>query len=330
MPIEFNCPACGRTLNVPDASLGATGPCPFCRARITSPGAPGEAAQLVEPPPAPLPSPGSSPGGAPGPGSPPAPPPGGPPAGAPAGPGPMVSYGPPPRYGDDRGAFGPSGVLDPGAILSEAWALVSQNATLVVGGFLLVGLIQMGVLLPIMAAFGGFSPPSGGSPPGTPNGLSPGAQGVVNLVSLALMPLTFGPLFVIDELLTRGESSFASLFLGFRRYFTILGAWLLYALATFAGLLALVVGAFFMATALSLTFGEIVDRGAGAIEALRTSWQETEGKRFMLFGNLLLLWLVGVAGVLACCVGLFITQPLMMAGYLIVYRELRGLRGITA
>lgn len=223
-----------------------------------------------------------------------------------------------------EGVGAPRRVAPTGALLSEAWALVTQNAGLVVGGFLLAFLIQMAVLMAALVFFVAFSAAGGSISDRIQE-----ARFLLNLVSLAISPLGFGPLFILDELLTRGQSDFGALFLGFRRYFTFLGAQILLTLAVLGGSLLLLVGALFVATALSLTFAEIVDRGVGALEAVQTSWQETAGYRWRLFGNLVLFFLVGMAGILVIGVGVFLTYPVFLAGYLLLYREVRGLQGRT-
>ena len=87
MPIQFQCPKCGKQLNAPDSAAGVTGPCPFCKATITAPRAPGAPATApASQPPGlpPAPSPAPSPLGAPSPGGPALSPLGGP-AQSPAG-----------------------------------------------------------------------------------------------------------------------------------------------------------------------------------------------------------------------------------------------------
>ena len=72
---------------------------------------------------------------------------------------------------------------------------------------------------------------------------------------------------------------------------------------------------------------EIVDRGSGAIDAIRNSWNATDGYRLSIFANLLLLAMLQIPGALLCGVGLIVTLPILMAGYVILYREIQGLQG---
>lgn len=41
MSITVACPQCRRSLNVPDAMAGMEGECPYCKARVPTPGPPG-------------------------------------------------------------------------------------------------------------------------------------------------------------------------------------------------------------------------------------------------------------------------------------------------
>jgi len=59
------------------------------------------------------------------------------------------------------------------------------------------------------------------------------------------------------------------------------------------------------------------------LEAFRVSSRLTEGHRLRLFLTMLVLGLVAIAGVLACCVGLLVTVPLAGCGVAWVYMQLR-------
>lgn len=58
-------------------------------------------------------------------------------------------------------------------------------------------------------------------------------------------------------------------------------------------------------------------------EALKGSWALTEGRRMDVFVWLLVCLGLGLAGALACCVGLLATAPLAALGSAIVYDRLR-------
>jgi len=66
----------------------------------------------------------------------------------------------------------------------------------------------------------------------------------------------------------------------------------------------------------------IVDHGLGPVEAMRESWRLTEGERLDLFLWMLLCIGLSVAGLLACCVGLFVMVPLCGLGTALIYQNL--------
>ena len=326
MPIEFMCPHCRRELATPDAAAGVAGPCPYCGARVTAPTASGQPAILVQPPAGAGPPEGGPPPdwGAPAEQSGDLPPAAGAGEGAPAGePGAyMPSEYPPAGYG---ARVAPSGVLDTGAIFSEAWQVVTGNAGLVIGSAAMVLLARLLAALAIVPFMEPTVVPS--THPLPIWNVSPIGQALDSVLALALAPLTLGPLYIIDALLTRGTADFGLIVAGYRRFWSVIGAILLVALSVFVGAFALCVGAFFAATALSLTWMEIVDRGSGAIDAIRNSWNATDGYRLSIFANLLLLAMLQIPGALLCGVGLIVTLPILMAGYVILYREIQGLQG---
>ena len=80
----------------------------------------------------------------------------------------------------------------------------------------------------------------------------------------------------------------------------------------------------YFAVGISFVFPLIVDKKLGFWGAIKTSLKAVHRQWFQVFGLLILVGLVNLVGVLACCVGIFATMPL---GYLIVcqgYRQLFG------
>ena len=80
----------------------------------------------------------------------------------------------------------------------------------------------------------------------------------------------------------------------------------------------------YFAVGIAFVFPLIVDKKIGFWEAIMTSLKTVHRQWFQAFGLLVLVALINMVGVLACCVGMFATMPL---GYLIVcqgYRQLFG------
>jgi len=222
----------------------------------------------------------------------------------------------------------PSGQLDLGAVLTESWNVMKANAGLLIGSSTVTLLILGLVYATLFFTMAGSLVASGRWP--LPTEPPPGFKVAIQIANLVLLPLYWGPLYVTHELMTRGSSDLGALFRGYRHYFTFVGATLLVYLAVFVGVFVLIIGAFVAAAALSLTWMEIVDRGYGALDAVRSSWESTKGHRLMLFACLLVLALLSSLGILACGVGIVVTAPIYHIGYVILYRELRGLQGGVA
>lgn len=75
----------------------------------------------------------------------------------------------------------------------------------------------------------------------------------------------------------------------------------------------------------------VVDRGMGGIEAISVSFQITKGRTLELFGSMLYAFLIGMSGLLMCCVGIIFTVPLgvfvLSCAYVLIASEALGLEG---
>jgi hypothetical protein len=92
-----------------------------------------------------------------------------------------------------------------------------------------------------------------------------------------------------------------------------------------SGIVAVLMATFFLPGIM-----EIVDRGADTAGAFRASWDFTRGHRWMILFTWLLLGLAWIAGLVACCIGQFVTILLLPVGLVLIYRDLRGLRGLPS
>ena len=69
----------------------------------------------------------------------------------------------------------------------------------------------------------------------------------------------------------------------------------------------------------------IVDKGdIGPIESLKESWKMTKGYAWNLFLFLILIALLNILGVILFGVGLFVTIPISLLSYAILYRKLHA------
>lgn len=122
-----------------------------------------------------------------------------------------------------------------------------------------------------------------------------------------------------------GVVSFSQLFGGGNgRFLAFLGVSLLNGLAVGLGLLCLVVPGIVLAFGLSLSTYYVVDQELGPIEAMKASWETTMGHKGRIFAFGLLGALVGLAGMMACCVGYFAAAAVVHIGQAVIYLRLSG------
>ena len=68
----------------------------------------------------------------------------------------------------------------------------------------------------------------------------------------------------------------------------------------------------------------ILDRGLAFWPAMRLSQRVVNRRLLPMLGLVLLSWLIGLAGVLALCVGIFLAAPVVVASYAYAYEDLFG------
>lgn len=299
MALRFTCPNCHRELEVPDEAAGTAGTCQFCRAAIVAPSAPDQPAALAqtrgEPPP-------DAPTGAP-------------------------------------VAQVPYGRIEPFNILSESWRLVWDN----------FGPIAISTYIPLIIVVAGVMAV------GIPFGLY--TKQTVDLMSLAgsildivlflaLSPLLAAPLYAVDDILTRGQADMSVIFRGYQRYqaFIVFNLFyyalpnllillLGYALVGMGGagqvlsaLANVVLTAFIYATIYPGVM-EIVDRGTDGMTAVKASWDFTKGHRWMILLTWIVVSFAAMAGIIVFCLGVLVTALLWSPAVVLIYRDIRGLRG---
>ena len=63
----------------------------------------------------------------------------------------------------------------------------------------------------------------------------------------------------------------------------------------------------------------LIDRNAGIFESLRGSWQMTQGNRLAIFLVFVLITLINMGGLLACCIGILATMPYTALAVAVMY-----------
>jgi hypothetical protein len=151
--------------------------------------------------------------------------------------------------------------------------------------------------------------------------------GILNsIVSIGVQSYMLGGMVQFALGVARGRKpEFAVVFSGGRFFAPMLGATLLAAIGISFGLAACVVPGVFLCAGWIVYSAFIVDKGLPAVESLKASWQATAPFRINIIVYLLLSFLVGIAGALACCVGaLLVSFPVVMIGNAYLYLKLTG------
>lgn len=89
-------------------------------------------------------------------------------------------------------------------------------------------------------------------------------------------------------------------------------------------LLICAIPATYLSVCWKFTLPLIVDKQVGFITAIKLSWKMVNKHWFQVFGVIILIGLLNVAGALACCVGLLFTMPVGFAALMYAYETIFG------
>jgi uncharacterized membrane protein len=148
-------------------------------------------------------------------------------------------------------------------------------------------------------------------------------------IGTAALSMFLYPGFVVAGLkAVRGAKvEFTDLFAGLQRPGAILACSVLGGIATALGLLLLVLPGILVALALSQATFLIFDRGMGGLDSLKASWKLMAGYRWSFFLLVLAIIGINILGVLALCIGFFVTAPLTAVVLAVFYERLRQWNG---
>jgi uncharacterized membrane protein len=143
------------------------------------------------------------------------------------------------------------------------------------------------------------------------------------LISLVLGAFFTGGMYLAALKQVRGERfGVEDLFGASAVLLPLVVAQLLVILATYAGLICLIIPGIYVAVRLLLTIPLVVDRGLSATDAMKWSWRALQGQVFMMFAVYLCAAILSFLGVLLCCVGLLFTMPITYLTAAVIYRDL--------
>ena len=187
-----------------------------------------------------------------------------------------------------------------GDLVSRAWRVLMDNAAVLIGGFVVIGLILGGSSMALKSL---------GS--------------IVNIVIGG--PLFLGYYGVVLKAARREPVDFGQVFSGFQRFVPALIANIILSVLTIVGCILLVIPGLFIGMLFTpLTFVGMSDRSLDfwpAIDQAKNTIMANAGSWIMLF---LVVFGLNLAGMLACGVGIFLTMPLSAGIIALAYDQARA------
>jgi uncharacterized membrane protein YjgN (DUF898 family) len=231
--------------------------------------------------------------------------------------------------GSGRGYRGPGVYFD---FISESWEMIKKNMGVYVVAVLLAGIINQIISFP-------FSMISNNLLYGNPLGVQnprPGELPPINwsmlpiAVVLVLIPgaianvITIGISLCALEEADTGATNLNTMFSGFRNFLPLALTTFLYILVVYVGLFLCLVPGIYVAGVFG--FAPIISakEGLGPIEAMKKSYWMLKGHAWAFCGIMLVAVLASGLGIIACCVGILFTAPIVHICLALHYREFRG------
>jgi len=223
--------------------------------------------------------------------------------------------------------------LSPEHLIRQAWRVFKLQPWLCIAMFVLYSVTQPG-------SGGGGS--GGGN---SLNDLSSMSQAVTLLMTVMLagigvmtllVLLISGPMRGGYELamlrMVRGEQNvvFGDLFAGFSKFVKLMLTMLLGALIVVIGVLLCIIPGIILGLGLWPAYLLVMEEDLGPVEALKGAWALTDGYKMELLvlgiANAVLVF----AGLLCCCVGVFVAGPVAQLAWVGAYDEMRRASGALA
>ena len=228
---------------------------------------------------------------------------------------PYAQYPRPGQGGVTPGSRPPGVYID---AIGEAWNLVLKDLGHWVAATIVYFVIVYALSIPIMLLTGALLP------------ARPRFDQIFGILAiqmtLYIVPIAISSVLIVGMVSmgvrkSRGEYiNVGMMFEPFRRFGSVVGACFLCWVVTFAAAVALFLPFLYFAPILVLLPIVAYQKEIGPIEALSLTYDRCKGHWLGLLGLCFLLWLVSLAGFLACCVGIFVAYPIVMVTLGIHYR----------
>lgn len=194
-----------------------------------------------------------------------------------------------------------------GDALSNAWKITKSNFLFLVGVIVVLFVIQfalgsVGEYLSRDIAWVGV---------------------VISIITVLIqILLNVGAIAIVLKLVDGIKPSFSELFTTTKPYVQFVLVTILMSLIVGVGFILLIIPGIMLAIGLQFATYLVVDKGMGAVDALKKSWEITNGVKWKLLGFAIVIWIVNLLGFVLFGVGMVVTIPLTMIAMAYVYRTL--------
>jgi hypothetical protein len=222
--------------------------------------------------------------------------------------------------------------LNIGNCVSRSWELLKAHFGLLVGATLLILLmlgivgtaLRLGTNLACGVSFGELIQAHG---VGRFRLQLPGIL-VSSIWYFVMTGPLMGGLYNLYLKLIRGQpAGIGDAFAGFGPQFgqLVLGSFVVSFLSMMGFFLCVIPG-LYLSVGWKFTLPAIIDKRLGFWEGMEASRQAVSGRWWPVFALLLLTGLIAAAGMLACCVGIFVTMPIAIGAIMYAYEDLVGVQ----
>ncbi len=225
---------------------------------------------------------------------------------------------PPMPPGGPQYAVGGPQPWDIGEVFSLAWDVFKRSWGVLVGSYFLAGIIGAipGQIPALLVMSGAIEQNSGEYW---------GIYSVTTFVGLVISSFFQPGLIRIWCAAARGQSvDFGTLFSGANKFLPVFATLMLTIFAILLGYVFLIVPGIILGLGLMFAQFFVVDADMGPIQAMKASWDATNGHKGKLFLFGLVGGLVAAVGLVACCIGVYASISLFWVALAIVYVRLSG------
>ena len=142
------------------------------------------------------------------------------------------------------------------------------------------------------------------------SGIAKGNEFIDSALTIILAPPLMAGFFIMGIKSIRGEeTSFATLFEGFKVWINLIILNLLQSIFVVVGLILLIIPGVYLSVGYAFSIPILIDKKTAILQALEMSRKTVHPIWFKMFGFFLLLGLINIGGLIAMAIGLLVTVP---------------------